>query len=77
MCDIESEYYGTFGSYGDADGQFIWASAIAEDSHGRLFITDEYTSRVSIFDHGRRLHLRVGNRRERRRTTRRPIRHRH
>ncbi len=50
MCDIESEYYGTFGSYGDGDGQFIWASSIAEDSHGRLFITDEYNSRISIFD---------------------------
>ena len=50
VCDIESEYYGTFGSYGDADGQFVWASAISEDSRGRLYVTDEYTSRVSIFD---------------------------
>ena len=50
VCDIESEYYGTFGSSGESDGQFIWVSGIAEDSQGRLFITDEYSSRVSIFD---------------------------
>ncbi len=50
VCDIESEYYGTFGSSGEGDGQFIWVSGIVEDSQGRLFITDEYSSRVSIFD---------------------------
>ena len=50
MCDVESEYYGTFGSSGEGEGQFIWVSGIAEDTQGRLFITDEYSSRVSIFD---------------------------
>ncbi len=50
VCDIESEYYGTFGSYGEGDGEFVWISCIAEDSRGRLFITDEYASRVSVFD---------------------------
>ena len=52
VCDVESEYYGTFGSSGDDEGQFIWVSGIAEDTRGRLFITDEYSSRVSIFDLG-------------------------
>ena len=50
MCDVESEYYGTFGSSGEGEGQFIWVSGIAEDTQGRLFITDEYSSRVSVFD---------------------------
>ena len=50
MCDVESEYYGTFGSSGEGEGQFIWVSGIAEDTRGRLFITDEYSSRVSVFD---------------------------
>ena len=27
MCDIDSEYYGTFGSFGEKDGQFIWPSS--------------------------------------------------
>ena len=50
VCDVESEYYGTFGSSGDGEGQFIWVSGIAEDTQSRLFITDEYSSRVSVFD---------------------------
>ena len=50
VCDVESEFYGTFGSSGDGGGQFIWVSGIAEDSQGRLFITDEYSSHVSVFD---------------------------
>ena len=27
MCDIDSEFYGTFGSYGDDEGQFVWATS--------------------------------------------------
>ena len=50
MCDIESEYYGTFGSYGDGDGQFYWASGASSDSQGCIYITDEYLNRVSVFD---------------------------
>ena len=50
VCDVESEYYGTFGSSGEGEGQFIWVSGIAEDTRGRLFIADEYSSRVSVFD---------------------------
>lgn len=50
MCDINSEYYGTFGSAGDGDGQFVQACGIAEDSKGRVYIADEYANRVSVFD---------------------------
>ena len=50
MCDIDSEYYGTFGSAGAGDGQFVYASCIAEDSQGRVFISDEYSNRVTAFD---------------------------
>ena len=50
MCDIDSEYYGTFASAGDGDGQFVYASSIAEDSQGRVFISDEYANRVTAFD---------------------------
>ncbi len=50
MCDIQSEYYGIFGSYGEADGQFVWASCAALDSAGRVYITDERLGRVSVFD---------------------------
>ena len=50
MCDIDSEYYGTFGAYGEDDGQFIWASCAAIDSEGRVYVTDEHLDRVSVFD---------------------------
>lgn len=50
MCDIDSEYYGTFGSYGEEDGRFVWASGAATDSQGHVYVTDEYLHRISVFD---------------------------
>ena len=44
VCDIDSEYYGTFGYFGHDPGEFVWASCIAADREGRLFISDEYTN---------------------------------
>ena len=51
MCDIGSDYFGTFGSYGHGDGQFIWPSAAAVDSGSRVYVCDEQIHRISIFDH--------------------------
>ena len=50
MCDLDSAYYGTFGSYGEGDGQFVWPSGGAVDAQGHIYITDEYLHRVSAFD---------------------------
>ena len=50
VCDIDSDYYGTFGFYGDAEGQLIWPSACTADSQGRVFVSDEFTHTVSVFD---------------------------
>ena len=50
VCDIDSEYYGTFGYFGHDPGEFVWASGIAADREGRLFISDEYTNRITVFD---------------------------
>jgi DNA-binding beta-propeller fold protein YncE len=50
MCDLDSEYYGTFGSYGEGAGQFVWPSCGAADAQGHIYITDEYLHRVSTFD---------------------------
>ena len=35
MCDLDSAYYGTFGSYGEGEGQFVWPSggAVAAGAH--------------------------------------------
>ena len=50
MCDLDSEYYGTFGSYGQGDGKFVWPSGGAVDRQGHIYVTDEYLHRVSAFD---------------------------
>ena len=50
MCDLDSNFYGTFASAGKGDGQFVYASGIAEDGQGRIYITDEYENRVTVFD---------------------------
>ena len=50
VCDADSEYYGTFGAYGQTPGQFVWLSACALDSRDRLYASDEYLHRVSVFD---------------------------
>ena len=50
VMDLESEFYGTFGSIGEGDGQFTSATAIALDRDGRVYVSDEYTDRISIFE---------------------------
>src|SRR5215475_10072690 len=44
MCDLDSEYYGTFGSYGEGDGQFVWPSGGAVDAQGHIYTNLAKTS---------------------------------
>ena len=50
VCDLDSEYYGTFGAYGEGDGQFVWLTSGAKDSEGNIFLSDEYLHRITAFD---------------------------
>jgi len=51
ICNINDEYLGEFGKgSGSGDGQFVWAVAMAMDSRERIYITDEYNHRVTIYD---------------------------
>ena len=50
MCDIDSEYYGTFGAYGVSAGQFIWPSTCTLDSRDRVYVSDEQLHRISVFE---------------------------
>ena len=51
MMDIDSEYYGTFGLHGQGDGNLISPMCITVDRRGRLYVTDDYTHKVSVFDY--------------------------
>ncbi len=50
MMDLDSGFHGTFGSVGEGDGQFIWTTALVVDGEGLVYVSDEYTNRVSVFD---------------------------
>ena len=51
VLNLDEDYLYEFGNgYGDGDGQFVWPVAMAFDSAGRLYITDEYNNRVCVYD---------------------------
>ncbi len=51
ICTLDEAYLGEFGKgFGTGDGQFAWPVAMAFDSQERLYITDEYHHRISVFD---------------------------
>ena len=60
MCNTDGEYFGTFGSFGEGDGQFTSPSGIAIDSQGRVYVTDEHLHRVVVFDSGGRFLSKFG-----------------
>ena len=49
MFDLDSEYFGTFGHYGEEDGQLVWPTGIAVDSERQVFVSDEYLHRITAF----------------------------
>ena len=50
MMTLDEEYISQFSSYGEAEGQLVWPSAIALDPEGNVYVADEWLSRISIFD---------------------------
>jgi DNA-binding beta-propeller fold protein YncE len=53
VCDLDHEYYGTFGEFGEGDGQFIYPTSVAIDSQGRIYVSDEHLNRITVFDDSR------------------------
>lgn len=49
-CNVSEEWFGDFGTYGTGPGEMVWPAGIAIDSDQRLYITDEWNQRVSVFD---------------------------
>ena len=50
VLNAESEYFGTFGAFGEGEGQLIWPSGIAVDGGGRVYLSDIHLHNVSCFD---------------------------
>ena len=50
ILNLDSEYFGDFGSYGSGDGQFVWPTALAFDSEDRLYLADEHNQCITVFD---------------------------
>ena len=50
VLNIDGEYFGTFGSFGSGDGEFIWPTGIALDRQGQVYVTDEFHHTVTVFD---------------------------
>ena len=50
VCNMEGEFFGTFASFGEDDGELIWPTSIAVDGEGLVYISDEHVHRISVFD---------------------------
>ena len=50
VLDIESEFYGTFGTYGTSEGKLQSPSSVAATEDGILLVCDDYTHTINLFD---------------------------
>jgi len=50
ICSVDEEFFGDFGVYGTGRGEWMWPAGIAADSQERLYISDEWNQRISVFD---------------------------
>jgi len=49
ICTVDGDYRTDFGSYGNADGQFIWPTAITTDRDEHIYISSESEHRIQQF----------------------------
>jgi tripartite motif-containing protein 71 len=49
MCTVDEDYLNEFGTCGTEDGQFIWPAGIAIDQEDKVYVSDEWLNRISIF----------------------------
>ena len=46
----EEDWISDFCEYGDGDGHCIWPFGIAVDNQGQVYVSDEWTNTISVFD---------------------------
>jgi tripartite motif-containing protein 71 len=49
-CTIDEEFLEEFGAYGTGPGQWVWPACLIMDAEQRLYVSDEWNNRISIFD---------------------------
>src|ERR687888_1282026 len=49
ICTVDGDYRTDFGAYGNADGQFIWPTAIITDRAESIYISSESEHRIQKF----------------------------
>jgi len=50
ICTVDQEYVGTMAGFGEEDGGLVWPTAITNDSHGNIYISDEHRHDIQVFD---------------------------
>ena len=49
-CSKDGEYLDQMPGWGEEEGQFIWITDIAFSGDGKLFIAEEHTQRINVYD---------------------------
>lgn len=49
-CTVEHQFLGQFAGFGRGDGQFVWPVSIDVDSDEKLYVSDEFLHRITVFD---------------------------
>ena len=60
ILNLDSEYFGSFGFYGENDGELISPRCIAESIDERLYVVDDRTNKISVFDYDGNFTCRFG-----------------
>ena len=50
VVNLKHEFFGQINSYGKGDGQMIWPTALALDSQEKLYLSDDFLQRITVFD---------------------------
>ena len=50
MMNLDEDFLGQFGRFGEGAGQLVGPSSIAIDSDQNVYVADEWLNRISIFD---------------------------
>ena len=47
---MDEDYIQHFGSYGTGPGEISWPNSLAVDNEGKVYLSDEWLNRITIFD---------------------------